>query len=151
MFVRLLLLFTVVPAIELFLLLQIGAWLGPTTTFLLILLTGLVGATLAKREGISVLRDLQGELAKGLPPGSRIVEGVLVLVGGLLLITPGVFTDLVGVLLIVPPTRKFLAPRVLEVLKGRIDVRVGGAEAAWHQAPPAQRPTPTPFSSPFDD
>lgn len=147
---RLLLLFTVVPALELFVLLQIGAALGPTTTFLLILITGLVGATLAKREGIGVLRDLQGELENGLPPGSRIMEGVMVLAGGLLLITPGVFTDLAGFFLIAPPTRRWAAPRILKAVTDRMDIRTI-SPGSMGRAGPTQGPPPTPFSSPFDD
>lgn len=114
MMARLLLLFTVVPAVELYLLLRIGQWLGAGTTVLLILATGSLGAFLAKREGLGVLRRLQAEAMTGLPPGDRIVEGVLVLVGGVLLITPGVLTDLAGFLLIAPWSRRRLAPRVKE-------------------------------------
>lgn len=114
MMARLLLLFTVVPAVELYLLLRIGQWLGAGTTALLILATGSLGAFLAKREGLGVLRRLQAEAMTGLPPGDRIVEGVLVLVGGVLLITPGVLTDLAGFLLIAPWSRRWLAPRVKE-------------------------------------
>lgn len=159
---RLLLLFTVVPAVELFLLLQLGAWMGPTATFLLILGTGLLGAWLAKREGLRVLRDLSGELQRGLPPGDRMMEGALVVVGGLLLITPGVLTDLTGFLLIFPATRRWLAPRALKALAARFDVRaVGpGGEAADDgvryrgAGPTAARPARdprNPFANPFDD
>lgn len=161
MFLRLILLFTIVPAVELFLLLQLGAWLGPTTTFLVILLTGLLGATLAKREGLGVLRELQAELAKGLPPGSRVMEGVLVVVGGLLLITPGVFTDLTGFLLIFPWSRRWLAPRVLKYLASRFEVRTLGPTGPFEDPEPEVRrrdPTPVPrrqgdhpFANPFDD
>jgi UPF0716 protein FxsA len=160
---RLLLLFTVVPAAELFLLLQIGSAIGPTPTFLLLLLTGVVGAWLAKREGLAVLARLGEELQRGLPPGERVMEGALVVVGGLLLVTPGVLTDLAGVLLIFPPTRRWLAPRALRWLMGRFDVgalqeevpdadegvrvRRPGAEPAFRR--PEVRPTP--FGTPFDD
>ncbi|MEQ1505088.1 MAG: FxsA family protein, partial [Myxococcota bacterium] len=115
----LVLLFTVVPALELYLLLQIGSWIGPTPTFLMLLVTGVAGAWLAKREGFALLGQLSAELQRGLPPGDRVVEGVLVLVGGLLLITPGVLTDVAGVLLIVRPTRRWLAPRLMRGLSGR--------------------------------
>ncbi|MBT3219652.1 MAG: FxsA family protein, partial [Proteobacteria bacterium] len=94
--VRLLLLFTLVPAIELFILLQIGSLLGPNLAFVIILVTGLAGAWLAKREGWMVLQHLRQELQRGIPPANRLMEGVLVLAGGLLLITPGVLTDITG-------------------------------------------------------
>ena len=147
---RLLLLFTVVPALELLLLLQLGSLMGPTATFLLILLTGVAGAWLAKREGFSVLMDLRRELEKGLPPGDRMMEGVMVLVGGLLLVTPGILTDLFGFSLIVPATRKFLAPRLLGWLGSQVDVQVmadfgpmGGHEGAGdHREPEVRRRDP---------
>ena len=144
---RLLLLFTLVPAVELWLLLQIGALLGPTPTFLLIVLTGTVGAWLAKREGLGVLQTLREELHKGLPPGSRLMEGALVVVGGLLLVTPGVFTDLVGFLLIAPPSRRWFAPRALNWLATRFEI-TGQVGPIRHDSPAQQ---PTPFSNPFDD
>jgi UPF0716 protein FxsA len=150
---RLVLLFTVVPALELFLLLQLGSLFGPTATFLLILLTGVVGAWLAKREGLGLLRQLQEELSRGLPPGDRLMEGVLVVVGGLLLVTPGVFTDLVGFLLIAPPSRKAVAKRSLKALSERIHIQASGPGGQPPGSSPAASPKPggSPFSSPFDD
>jgi len=112
MFARLLLLFTVVPALELFLLIKLGQWIGALPTVGIILVTGGLGAWLAKREGLDVLRQLQQETQQGMPPAERLVEGLLVLVGGVLLITPGVVTDLTGFLLIMPWSRRWLAPRV---------------------------------------
>jgi UPF0716 protein FxsA len=164
MWVVLLLMFTVFPAVEIFLLLQMGAAFGPLTTFAFVLLTGVLGAWLAKREGFAVLAKLSDEMRTGLPPGPRIAEGALVLVGGVLLITPGVLTDLTGILLIFPPTRRFLAPRVVRFVSARLGLSVA-APAPDPEAPPAEgvrvrtggpRPQPaqrkaTPFSTPFDD
>jgi UPF0716 protein FxsA len=109
---KLALLFTVVPTLELALLITIGAWLGVLPTTLIVILTGFTGAWLAKREGLGVLRKLRADLERGLPPAGRIVEGVLVLAGGLLLVTPGVMTDVVGFSLIIPVTRRLIAPVV---------------------------------------
>lgn len=144
---KLALLFTVVPAVELFLLLQLGSLLGPMQTFLLVLGTGIFGAWLAKREGFAVLRQLQADLAKGLPPAVRVVEGALVLVGGLLLVTPGVLTDLTGLLLLLPPVRRSIAPRIVARYGGTIDLNGGRgpAPAGRPQVPPAH-----PFTSKFD-
>lgn len=150
--IRLLLLFTIVPAIELFILLQLGSLIGPNLTFVIILVTGLLGAWLAKREGWMVLQQLRKELQQGIPPANRLMEGVLVLAGGLLLITPGVLTDITGILFILPPSRRFLAPRVIAFgmkrlgIEGSLDARPMGAPGP--EPPP---PRPTPFSSPFDD
>jgi len=111
-FGRLLLLFTVVPAVELYLLIRLGQWIGAAQTVAIIIITGSIGAFLAKREGLGVIKQLQQDTLHGIPPGDRIVEGLLVLVGGAFLITPGVLTDLTGFLLIMPLSRRFLAPRV---------------------------------------
>lgn len=166
MMIGLILLFTVLPALELFLLLQIGSWLGPTQTFLLVLVTGVLGAWLAKREGFAVLAKLSEELRGGLPPGSRLMEGALVVMGGLLLVTPGVITDLTGMLLIFPFSRRWIAPRALKWLAARFGVVELGAGRVTEEPPTAddgvryrgpepifQRPErkATPFSSPFDD
>ena len=109
---KLALLFTVIPMIEVSLLVTIGWYLGPIWATLVVVLTGFLGAWLAKREGMGVLRKLRADLQKGLPPAGRIVEGVLVLAGGLLLVTPGVLTDLTGFALIIPFTRRLIAPIV---------------------------------------
>lgn len=109
---KLLLLFTVLPAIEIGLLVGIGTQIGPWWTTLIVLLTGLVGAWLAKREGVGVLRRLRTDLQRGLPPSGRIAEAVLVLCGGLLLVTPGIITDITGFLLIIPFSRRWIAPPV---------------------------------------
>lgn len=157
-------LFIVVPTVELFLLLQLGSWLGPAATFALVVITGVVGGWLAKREGLGVLADLQRELGRGLPPGDRLVEGGMVLVGGLLLITPGVMTDLIGFLLIVPATRRVLAPRLLGWIGRHVDVRVIGdmprgssdvEPSVRYREHAGARPrvphAPSPFSNKFDD
>jgi UPF0716 protein FxsA len=138
---KLVLLFTVVPALELYLLLRIGAWLGPLPTVALILGTGLLGGWMAKREGLSVLRGLMEGLRGGLPPAVALMEGALVVVGGLLLVTPGVLTDLAGFAFILGPTRRRLAPVALRWLARRFQVELSvGAPRA---APPAQPPAPS--------
>lgn len=143
MMVKLLLLLTIVPAVELYLLLQIGSWLGPLQTVALILITGMVGAYIAKREGFGLLTTLRDELAKGMPPGERLMEGALVIAGGLLLVTPGVFTDLAGFALILPPTRRWVAPRALAWLLTKVTITSG--------RPTQPTDKKTPFSTPFDD
>ena len=100
---------TVVPAVELYFLLQLGSWMGVPETVYLIIITGIVGAALAKREGFAVLQSIQSDARMGVAPTGRIMEGLMVLVGGVLLITPGVLTDLTGFLLIIPWTRKPVA------------------------------------------
>ncbi|WNG45208.1 FxsA family protein [Archangium minus] len=120
MFKYLFLAFTVVPFIELYLLLAIGREVGFWPTVGMVLLTGFVGALLAKGEGVRVVRRWQESLAQGRMPEEGILGGVLVLVGGVLLVAPGVLTDVVGLLLLFPPTRKVVAAIVRRRLERRM-------------------------------
>src|SRR5262245_58202754 len=95
----LLFLFTVVPFVELWLLLQLGGAVGAGPTLLFVIVTGMLGATLARNQGTAVLRRLQEDLAAGRLPADALLDGALVLVGAVLLIAPGVLTDVTGVLL----------------------------------------------------
>ena len=103
---RLFLLFTVVPVVELYLLIAIGRALGPGPTIALVLLTGALGAWFARLEGMRVLRRWQEALAQQQLPKDGVVDGLLIFVGGVLLITPGVLTDVVGLSMVFPVTRR---------------------------------------------
>lgn len=120
---KLLLLFTVIPVVELYLLITIGESLGAVATVALVLGTGLVGASLAKREGSRVLRNWQRSLELGEMPKEGVTSSLLVLVGGVLLVTPGVVTDLTGLLLLVPWTRRLAAGVVNKQLAHRLETR----------------------------
>ncbi|MFP2931054.1 FxsA family protein [Pyxidicoccus sp. 3LG] len=120
MFKYLLLAFTVVPFIELYLLLAIGREVGFVPTLAMVLVTGLIGASLARREGGRVMKSWRESMARGQVPEEGIVSGALVLVGGALLVAPGVFTDVVGLLLLIPPTRRFVAARLRRSLERRV-------------------------------
>lgn len=119
MLARLILLFTVVPLVELLLLLEIGRRIGTLATLLLIVVTGVTGALLAKQQGLGVLRRIQAEFSSGRAPTSAIVDGLIILVAGALLITPGILTDVVGFLCLLPITR-----RHVRVMLGRMFARV---------------------------
>lgn len=112
MLLRLFLLFTILPSFELWLLFQVKEQLGLLETLWLVILTGIVGASMAKRQGLMVLQELQEQSKQGIPPTQTLVEGVLVLVGGVLLVTPGILTDAFGFSLIIPFTRRVWAPIV---------------------------------------
>lgn len=103
---RLLLLFIIVPAIELLLLIQMGRWIGTFPTVGLIVITGIVGAYLARQQGMQVLRRIQSEMQNGQMPGGALLDGAMILVAGAVLMTPGVLTDVFGFLLLIPQTRK---------------------------------------------
>ena len=120
MFVRLLLLFTLVPLIELYVLLRIGSLLGVAPTILLVVVTGVVGAQLARREGVRTLRQIQAQLQRGVMPTEGLVDGALILAAGLLLVTPGVLTDAVGFGLLFPLTRAALRQYVRRRLEAAV-------------------------------
>jgi UPF0716 protein FxsA len=106
---KLFLLFTLVPVLELYLLFTIGGVIGPVATIGIVVATGLLGAGLAKHEGLRVLRAWQGAVAKGEIPEEGVVSSLLVLVGGVLLVTPGVVTDILGLSMLLPVTRRAMA------------------------------------------
>lgn len=150
---KLALLFTVVPTLELALLIFIGTQIGVLWTTAIVILTGFTGAWLAKREGGGVLRKLRADLKRGLPPASRIAEGVMVLIGGLLLVTPGIMTDVVGFALIIPFTRRLIAPVLLRFIVRQI---TGNEELAremdlsFRDDDDDDEPPSPPRTTPFD-
>lgn len=123
---RLILLFTLLPLVELTLLLRIGEWLGAGPTVGLVVLTGIAGAWLARREGVRTWAAVQDELAAGRLPGTELVHALLVLVAGVVLVTPGVLTDAAGLLLLIRPVRDAVVQRTRRRLAHRIEVRTLG-------------------------
>lgn len=117
---RLTLLFVGIPLLELFVLLQMGRLVGFLPTIALVIITGLAGAALARVEGLRTIWSVRGELAKGRLPGSALLDGLAILVGGALLLTPGILTDLLGFSFLLPPTRKVLLKRVRRSLENGI-------------------------------
>ena len=106
MFFRLFLLFTLVPAIELYLIIRVGQTIGAMNTILIIVITGILGAYYARQQGFRVVSNIQWKMNQGELPGDDLVNGAMLLVGGALLITPGFITDFAGFSLIFPPTRE---------------------------------------------
>jgi len=120
MFGKLLLLFTVVPTIELIILIGIGQLIGFWPTVALIVITGALGAILAKIAGISIISQIIGDLRSGVLPGRKMVDGVLILIAGVMLITPGILTDITGLLLLFPATRIFFREKVIKWLRKKL-------------------------------
>ncbi|MEX2119146.1 MAG: FxsA family protein [Pirellulales bacterium] len=116
---RLLLLFTVVPLVELALLLWLSDLTDWKLTVLVILATGLLGAALARRQGWRVWRRIQDELGQGRLPADSLQDGVLVMTAAALLVSPGLLTDLAGFLLLVPPVRGLVKRQFARRLKAR--------------------------------
>jgi UPF0716 protein FxsA len=105
---RLLLLFLLTPAVELGLLIQVDRLIGFWPTIGLIVVTGIAGSYLARREGLQTWRRLNERLSQGDLPGKELMDGVIILVAGALLVTPGVLTDAFGFLGLLPPTRALI-------------------------------------------
>ncbi|HYT39379.1 MAG TPA: FxsA family protein, partial [Acidimicrobiia bacterium] len=101
----LIILFVGVPFAELYVLIQVGRAIGVFNTLGLLLLVSIVGAWLAKREGIGVIRRMQAALQAGRVPGTELVDGFLILLAAALMLTPGFLTDVVAILLLLPPVR----------------------------------------------
>lgn len=121
MFGRLLALFLIVPVIELALLIQIGGWIGFWPTVGIIVLTGLAGSYLAKREGLAVWKQFNERLHSGGLPSRELLDGVIILISGALLITPGVFSDVAGLIGLVPATRKLIRNYVNGRIRGAVE------------------------------
>ncbi|WP_066495862.1 FxsA family protein [Abyssisolibacter fermentans] len=102
---KLILLFTVVPLAELYILLKVAEATSALTTFLIVIITGVVGAYLAKSEGKAIISKIKYELSCGHMPAENLIDGLCVLVGGAFLITPGIITDIAGFSLVIPFTR----------------------------------------------
>jgi len=137
---RLLLLFIVVPIIELGLLLKLGQWMGALPTLGLIVGTGALGASLARWQGLGVLRKAQAELTAGRLPAGEMIEGLLILVAGAVLMTPGVLTDAFGFFCLIPPGRRLLRAYLLRRLErsirnGNVKMSFGFGAGSYHGAP----------------
>ncbi|WP_457553322.1 FxsA family protein [Desulfobacula sp.] len=105
MLLKLFLCFTMIPVIELYLLIKIGTVIGGLNTIFLVILTGFLGAWLARMEGMNTMMKLRMNLQQGLMPAEELIDAVIIFVAGVLLITPGLITDVSGLLLLWPLTR----------------------------------------------
>ncbi|TSA28449.1 FxsA family protein [bacterium] len=113
------LIFTLVPLIELSLLIKVGSLIGFWRTVAIILITGLGGAYLAKAQGFGVIDAIKKDLAKGTFPAERLLDGAIILFGAALLITPGLITDLIGILCMFPTSRKLFKNPLKKYLKNK--------------------------------
>ncbi|EOX3120573.1 FxsA family protein [Vibrio cholerae] len=129
MFPILLFLFIAVPVIEIALFIQVGGVLGVWPTIALVLLTAIVGTSLVRSQGLQTLLTVQQRLAQGQLPAQQILEGVMLAVAGVLLLTPGFFTDILGMLVLLPTPRAYLAKQLMSrVVVGNIHASGAGFE-----------------------
>ncbi|MEL6298176.1 MAG: FxsA family protein [Pseudomonadota bacterium] len=121
----LVLLFIAVPLVELALLIRLGNWLGLWPTLGIIVATAIAGTALLRQQGIGTLNRALASLNQGEAPVGPMVEGILLLIAGAFLLTPGILTDFVGGLILIPPIRQWLAAKSLGTVFKRVDINIG--------------------------
>lgn len=120
MFTKLLLLFIALPVLEITLLIKLGQAFGVWTTLAIVFLTGFAGAYAAKVVGMRTVLAIQEEMRQGRVPGEKLVDALLLFIAGVFLITPGLLSDIAGILLLLPPVRNLLRGWVIEKMRMRI-------------------------------
>ncbi|WP_270164753.1 FxsA family protein [Paenibacillus sp. SYP-B4298] len=115
-----LLLLIAAPALELWGIMKVSSWIGGGAALLLMLLTAAVGVYWARKEGLRVLLEAQRQMQSGQIPGQMMIDGLCVLLGGVLLIIPGFFSDLIGISLIFPWTRPYYRKLILGWIEARM-------------------------------
>jgi UPF0716 protein FxsA len=108
MFFKLFIIFAVVPVIELALLINIGSLIGVLNTVIIVILTATIGAYMVRMEGIGVMYRIQRNMQEGIFPGDELINGMMILIAGAMLLTPGFFTDVLGFLMVFPVSREFI-------------------------------------------
>ncbi|MGP3779680.1 FxsA family protein [Halanaerobium saccharolyticum] len=130
MFFKLLMIFILVPLIELYFLLEISQFIGVFTTVMVIVFTGAAGISIARRQGYQVVSNIRTTLNQGKMPTDDLISALLILIGGVTLLTPGFLTDITGFLLILPGSRDLIAALVKKyflkyVKENKVEVHYG--------------------------
>ena len=105
MLIKLFLAFTAIPFIEIYLLIKIGGYVGAFSTVMIVVLTGFLGALLARFQGIQTMLKVRESLSRGEMPAEELLDALLILLAGIVLLTPGFLTDLAGLIILIPETR----------------------------------------------
>ncbi|MEV5037441.1 membrane protein FxsA [Peribacillus frigoritolerans] len=109
------------PVVEIIVLLLSGNLIGFWPTLFLIVATGLIGAYLAKRQGMETWKKAQEQIRFGMMPGNEIIDGICIFIGAALLLSPGLISDIMGLILVFPPTRNLLKPIVIRFIMNRMN------------------------------
>ncbi|GAB6256527.1 FxsA family protein [Peribacillus sp. N1] len=109
------------PVVEIIVLLLSGNLIGFWPTLFLIVATGLIGAYLAKRQGMETWKKAQEQIRYGMMPGNEIIDGICIFIGAALLLSPGLISDMMGLILVFPPTRNLLKPIVIRFIMNRMN------------------------------
>ncbi|GAB6138089.1 FxsA family protein [Halanaerobaculum tunisiense] len=131
--VRLLLLFSVVPLLELAFLLKVGEYVGFLPTVILVAGTGIVGVSLARKQGLAIISKVKRNLNQGQLPKDSLLDGLLILIGGVTLLTPGLLTDITGFVLIIPGTREGIKGLVKRKIKDKIIIEDYNYNQRWQE------------------
>ena len=124
MFKLFLILFITIPLVEIAILIKIGSIIGAGYTIALVIGTAFLGVSLLRIQGISTLAKVQANISRGQLPATELIEGLILLISGALLLTPGFFTDTIGFLMLVPTLRQRLAGTFfVNFMKNRINIR----------------------------
>jgi len=116
MVLKLFLAFTLIPVLEIYFLIKIGYYLGAFNTVIVVIVTALLGASLARREGIRTMTRVREGLNRGELPADEMLDAVLIFIGGIVLLTPGFLTDLAGIAILIPNSRVWLKRRLRKKL-----------------------------------
>ncbi len=139
------LVFLAVPLVELALLIKLGQWIGFWPTLGIVVATAIIGATILHRQGVATLRRAVEMTERGAAPMEPALDGIFLLLAGVLMLTPGLITDLTGILLLIPPIRQAIAHRVFATLMRRATVEVHVARRSRAQRqdpwPPQDKPS----------
>ncbi|MCA1944133.1 MAG: FxsA family protein [Desulfovibrio sp.] len=138
MLFKLFLAFTLIPVLELYLLVKVGSSIGALTTVAIVIFSGIAGAWLARREGMNVVLRIREQLNRGVMPAGELMDAACVLVAALLLVTPGFITDILGLALLVPAARALLKVQLIRwferaVERGQVHVMHGGMHRPGQQ------------------
>lgn len=130
------LLFILVPIVEMWVLIEVGSKIGALPTIFLVFFTAVVGLALLRQQGLSTLLRVNQRMEQGQLPAAEILEGMLLAVGGVLLLTPGFVTDIIGFACLLPPSRKLLVASLLR--RGVMMASYGAGAASFQQGAGAQ-------------
>lgn len=152
MFRILFLLFIVVPIIEIALLIQVSDVIGGFATIALVIVTAIIGAKCVKQQGLGAYTNVQQQMAQGQLPGEHIFTGLCVIIAGVLLMTPGIMTDVLGFLLLTPAVRRSLSKALLAQASVKVQSGFGGGfGAGFGQNTQQHNPFEQQTSRPFED
>jgi len=129
-FGKLFILFAILPIIEIAILINVGEIIGGWNTVLLVIVSAFIGAYLVRQQGFSTLMQAQSKMQAGAMPGQEMAEGLLLVIAGVLLVTPGFVTDVLGFVLCLPITRPIIAKKLLKHLAVKV---VTAQQGGFHQ------------------